>query len=91
MVPEDRAKAPERARPGIDEQLGELDADGTFWRFQARSLALFATPGFTGDPYRNPAINTYTSAAATASRIAVSACAWAVPFQGFAKSASQGS
>ena len=30
---------------GIDEQLGELDADGTFWRFQARSLALFATPG----------------------------------------------
>jgi hypothetical protein len=29
----------------IDEQLGELDSDGTFWRFQARSLALLATPG----------------------------------------------
>jgi hypothetical protein len=28
----------------IEEQLAELDTDGTFWRYQARSLALFATP-----------------------------------------------
>ena len=29
----------------IEEELGGLDGDGTFWRYQARSLALFATPG----------------------------------------------
>jgi len=28
----------------VDEALQELQTDGTFWRYQARSLALFATP-----------------------------------------------
>lgn len=29
---------------GIEEEVAGLDADGAFWRYQARSLALFATP-----------------------------------------------
>jgi len=41
----EEAGTPKADVSGIDEQLAELDADGTFWRFQARSLALFATPG----------------------------------------------
>jgi hypothetical protein len=38
------ARAPKADVAAIEEGLGDLDGDGTFWRFQARSLAVFATP-----------------------------------------------
>lgn len=41
----DEAGASKADVDAIAEQLAELDADGGFWRYQARSLALFATPG----------------------------------------------
>ncbi len=39
------AGTPKADVAAIDDQLGDLDDDPTFWRYQARSLALFATPG----------------------------------------------
>jgi hypothetical protein len=41
------AETPRADVEAIEEQLAGLDADGTFWRYQARSLAVFATPGST--------------------------------------------
>jgi len=41
----DEAGLPKSDVAGIDEELSALDVDGTFWRYQARALALFATPG----------------------------------------------
>ncbi len=41
----DEAGTPKSAIAAIDEELAGLDTDGTFWRYQARSLALFAVPG----------------------------------------------
>lgn len=38
------AGAPKADVTAIEEELSGLDTDGTFWRYQARSLALFATP-----------------------------------------------
>jgi hypothetical protein len=40
----DAAGTPKADVSSIADLLGDLDGDGTFWRFQARSLALFATP-----------------------------------------------
>ncbi|MCZ7589811.1 MAG: hypothetical protein M5U27_13340 [Gaiella sp.] len=40
----EEAGAAKADRDAIAEQLAALDSDETFWRYQARSLALFATP-----------------------------------------------
>lgn len=36
---------PKREVAAVEEQLSHLGADDEFWRFQARTLAVFATPG----------------------------------------------
>jgi hypothetical protein len=41
------ADTPKSAATALREELAELGADDVFWRYQARSLAVFATPGST--------------------------------------------
>jgi hypothetical protein len=77
----DDVGAPKADVEAIDASLEELEADGVFWRYQARSLAVFATPQALTS-FRLP--NRLSELAAVSDRFHVKPLLRAVTFPQFA-------